>query len=508
MDGLNAGDYTITGFDISLGGQGPLVNRPAAATAANQRYEIFTVSAGLIFPLVRLRSIELLDSTNQGTGITVPYGDAVDVRATCDLEGAGKKIRVLDKQLIVFPDASNLWGSDGTSLTQVFAKTVSGTSDARYSLGLAIADGRVRTATSSGPPNVPINQTEINLPPFLYNGRRDTLLALTTRQDPNFDVPLPNGGEHRTSDVAEAKIGDSIVILDGPNKGNYTIRDLRVIGMWAKSGTPGHQKIALVRIDQELPVDPIRTIIDFIAAAGITAPITATELASGIEDATIFFSSTFWLTDIINRLKLTLIGQGFSISTDQVTSMLFDLCTSGYEIGSSAKGTFRLLFQEPVTINLFFGDDPTLFKVVSNDALRYRISPDLPSSQIFPDSQKDTPPTEWNRDLVLKQSDNTKGFLLSGSSFVQRGIRDGDIIEFHKAINDLPARKNMFSSWLFVTTAGQNLVIGIFSGGASRKIFKSSGASCCGRKARGFIAYFARSSKNAACGSLLNNGSY
>lgn len=470
LDGLNAGDYTITDFDITLGGQGLIVNRPAPATAANQRYEVFTVSTGLVFPIVRIRSIELLDSTNQGTGITIPYGDAVDIRATCDLEGAGKKIRVLDKQLIVFPDALDLWNLDGSLLSEVFANTTSGTSDARYSLGLAVADGRVRIATSSGPPNIPIDQTEINLPPFLYNGRRDTLLALTTREDPNFTIDLPNGGEHRTSDIAEAKIGDSIVILDGPNKGNYTIRDLRILGMWAKSGTPGHQKIALVKVDQELPIDPIKTIIDFIATSAITSPITASELASGIEDATIFFSSTFWLTDIVDRLRLTLIGQGFSITGDQVTALLMDLCASGYEIGTSAKGNFRLLFQEPVTANFFFGDQPTLFKVVSNEALRYRISPDLPPAQIFPDAEEATPPTEWNRDLVLNQLVNTKGFISSGSSFVQRGIIDNDIIEFHKAIDDLPARGNMTSSWLFITTIGQNLVTAIFSGGVSSDV--------------------------------------
>lgn len=471
LDGLNAGDYTITGFDLSLGGQGPIVDRPAPATAANQRYEIFTISSGLAFPLVRIRSIELLDSTNQGTGITIPYGDAVDIRPICDLEGAGKrKVRVLDNQLIALPDAIDLWGLSGSMLTQVFANTTSGTSDARYSLGLAVADGRVRVATSSGPPNVPINQTEINLPPFLYNGRRDTLLALTTREDTHFNIPLPNGGEHRTSDIAESKIGDSLVILDGPNKGSYTIQDLRVLGMWAKSGTSGHQKIALIKVDQELPVDPLRTIIQFISAAGIVTPVTAVNIASAVEDATIFFTSNFWLNIIIDNLRQTLVGQGFSITGDQVTSMVTELCTSGYEIGSSAQGTFRVLFQEPVSAEFFFDDDPTFFQASQNESLRYRLSPGLDPAQISPESDVETPPTQWNRDLVLEQTSNTHGFLLSGSSFAQKGIRTGDILQFHRAIDDLPARQNMTSSWLFVTTAGQNTVTGIFSGGTTSDV--------------------------------------
>lgn len=468
LDGLNAGDYTITGFDLSLGGQGPLVDRIAPSTAANQRYEVFTVSTGLTLPLVRIRSIELLDSTNQGTGITVPYGDAVDVRATCDLEGAGKKVvRVLDTQLIAFPDAITQWGASGSSLAEVFAVTTSGTSDARYSLGIEIADGRVRTATSSGPTAVPIDQTEINLPPFLYNGKRDTLLALTTRQDPNFTVPLPDGGEHRTSDIAESKIGDSLVILDGPNKGNYTIKDLRVLEMWTKSGSNGHQKIALVQVDQELPIDPLKTVIDYIAAVGAVSALTATQIAGGIEDATIFFTSTFWVTNIVGKLHTTLVSLGFTITTDQVTAMLLALCASGYEIGPSATGTFRVLFQEPVTTDFFFGDDPTFFQAVQDESLRYRLAPGQDAAQILPDSPVATPPTQWNRDMALEQGDTTKGFLVSGSSFVQRGIQAGDVIEFHQAIDDLPSRKNMTSSWMFVTIAGQNLVTGIFSGGTT-----------------------------------------
>lgn len=469
LDGLNAGDYTITEFDMVLGGQGPIVNRAAPATAANQSYEIFTASTGLELPLVRIRSIELLDSTNQGTGITIPYGDAVDIRPTCTLEGAGKKVRVLDRQLIVFPDASTLWGPAGASLTEVFANPTSGTSDARYSLSINVADGRVRTATSSGPAAVPIDETEINLPPFLYNGRRDTLLALTTREDSNFTVTIPDG-EHRTSDIAEANIGDSIVILDGPNRGNYTIQDLRILEMWSDGGTEGHQRVALVQLDQELPVDPLHTVIEYIDSIGAVAAVTADELAAGIEGATNFFTSTFWVTTIIDKLRLTLVAEGFTISADQVESMLLDLCTSGYEVGPSAKGTARILFQEPVTVNLFFGEQPTFFQAVQDESLRFRLAPGLEAAQIFPEAAETTPPTEWNRDLVLKQDDLLMGFLDSGSSFVQRGIRDGDVIQYHQAIIDLPARKDMTSSWLFVTTAGQNLVRGIFSGGVSSDI--------------------------------------
>lgn len=459
VSGLNVGDYVIKSFDVVLGGKGPIVDLAAAATGANQQYEVFNVSEGLEFPLVRIKSLEVLDSTNQGTGIVVPYGDAVDVRPLCDFEGAGTSVRVLDKQLIVVPDGSGLWGLDGSNLTEVTVVTPSASTDARYSKEIAIADGRIRTAIGSGSA---ITLFEFNIPPFVYNGRRDTLIALDTREDPEFVGAT--GTEHRTSDIAESKIGDSIVILDGPNAGNYVIRDLRVLDMWGQT-TSGHRKIAIIQVDEEMAVDPIGTIIDFIdATSGTTgvSKVTAEELSEFFEEATRFFEASGFLESIlIPRLEATLnhASQGFTVTTAEVRDLVLGLSTTGYDIGSSAIGSLRLFFQEPVSAEFFFGEDnPTLFQVVGNPALRYRLSSDLPPAQIFPEAEPATLPTEWNRNLVLLDGATTQGFLISGSSFAQRGIRDNDIIEFHKPVNDFMARKDMDSSWLVATQAGSNQV--------------------------------------------------
>lgn len=464
LDGDNAGDYTITGFDGVLGGQGPIVDRAAPATGAGQRYEVFTAAQGLEFPLVRIREIEVLDSTNQGTGVNVPYGDAVDVRPLCALEGAGESVRVLDKQLIVAPDGSSLWGLDGSSLTEVFASAVSSTDDARYSQQIESADGRVRTATSGG--SNPITTTEINIPPFAYNGRRDTIIVLPSRENPDFTAYTPPAGEsNRTSDVAEARIGDSIVISDGPNQGSYTIQDLRVFEMWSQTAN-GHRKIAVVQLDQELPVNPLDTIIDFIDDVGAAASVTAEELVEIYEDITRFETSDFWLNTIIGRLETTLNSQGFTFTTAQVTELVEGLVLSGYEVGESARGTFRVLFKEPVSVDFNFGSDPTFFRATTDDSLLYRLDPDLDDAQILPQSETPTGPKDWNRDFSLENTPGTDtGFLVSGSSFAKRGIRDGDTFEFHRAINDLPSRRNMLSSWMFVTTAGSNEVRAIFPGG-------------------------------------------
>lgn len=452
LDGDNAGDYIIKSFDTVLGGKGPIVDVVAPATAANQRYEVFTVSDGLTFPLVRIKSLEVLDSSDQGTGITVPYGDAVDIRPTCAFEGAGDSVRVLDNELIIAPNSATLWAAIAES-----AIATPGTGkDARFSEEIEYADGTIRKGTSSAGGS-PIDEFELNFPPFLWNGRNDSLIALTTREDPEFDIPT--AGNHRTSDIAKAKIGDSLVILDGPNQGSYVIKDLRVLDMWAEDEV-GHCEVALVQVDQELNTDSTGDFIDFIEEFGVG--ITSDQLATFIELAAdnFYAAGGFFETVLIPKLLTTLNSQftGTPFTDDDVRELVLDLGTTGYEVGSSATGTARALFLEPVSIELNFGTDPTFFRSINDPSLVYRLNPDLDPAQIFPESEEETEPTEWNRNLVLKESDLLHGYLSSGSSFAKRGIRSDDIIEYHPAINDLEARGDMLSSWMCVTTAGSNSV--------------------------------------------------
>ena len=460
LEGPNAGDYLIKSFDPVLGGQGPIVDQNAAATTSNVRYEVFTKADGLEFPLVRIKGLEILDSTNQGTGITVPYGDAVDIRPTCDLEGAGTSVRVLTKDLVVFPDASGVWAADGSLLTPVVADASAPDEDARYTKEVVLADGTIRTIAGGAGSDIVV--TEFNVPPFTWNGRNDTILALDTREDPDWTTALGPGDSHRTSDLAEAKIGDSVVILDGPNAGSHTIQDHRVIDFYTAAG---HRKAALIQLDSELSVDPLKTVMEFIDDAGVAVAVTPDELVAGLEQIASFFSSTYWDL-IVTRLAATIndasqMGPG-TITTDEVNELLLGLVGSGYEVGPSAEGTLRTFFQEPVSAEFSFGEDPTFFQVVGEPEKQYRISPDLPAAQIFPQAQAQEPPSEWNRNLVLHTDDRDHIYLSSGSAFAKRGIRAGDILEYHRAHNDMPARGIMQSSWLFVTQAGSNVVRGIY----------------------------------------------
>lgn len=460
LEGPNTGDYLIKSFDPILGGQGPIMDQNAAATTSNVRYEVFTKADGLEFPLVRIKRLEILDSTNQGTGITVPYGDAVDIRPLCDLEGAGTSVRVLTKDLVVFPDASGIWATDGSLLTPVIANAGAADEDARYSQEVVLADGVIRTIAGGFGSDIVV--TEFNVPPFTWNGRNDTILALDTREDPKWTTTLGPGDSHRTSDLAEAGVGDSVVILDGPNAGSYTIQDHRPIDFYT---SVGHRKAAIIQLDRELAVDPLKTVMEFIDDAGVATAITPNELAGGLEQISAFFNSTYW-NAVVSRLAATIndasqMGPG-TITTDEAEELLLGLVGSGYAVGESAEGTLRVFFQEPVSAKFSFGEDPTFFQVVGEPEKQYRISPGLPEAQIFPQSQVQEPPSEWNRNLVLHADSRDQTYLSSGSAFAKRGIRAGDILEYHRAHNDMPARVNMQSSWLFVTQAGSNVVRGIY----------------------------------------------
>lgn len=454
LDGPDAGDFTITGFDTVLGGQGPLVDRNAGASTANLRYEVFTQSPGLTLPLIRIKSIEVLDSTNQGTGITIPYGDAVDVRPLAAFQGANNEVRVLDSQIFIFPDGTGTL----STLSNVAATPGAGV-DARYSQEIQSFDGIYRAIATQNGGN-PITHNEINLPPFLYNGVSNKLLAFTTRKDPNFTA-YPSG-DNRTSDVAESKVGDSLTILDGPNQGSYLITDLRVLDMWSVTDA-GHQKIALVEVDPPFPVDPVKTMMNLIASVTPGSTFTGAEVLKSLSYSTDFFNASGFWALLQTRLQAVMTALTITISNQDLSTLTKSLAFTGYSVGPSARGTLRLYFQSPVSAEFSSGLEPTRFVDLLQANHVFRLDPTLPDAQILPESETQTAPSQWNRNtseqwFVNGGTADPNAFLSSGTAFIKRGVQDGDVFEFYPAINDFPSRDQMSSSWVCCTQAGSNVV--------------------------------------------------
>ena len=77
LSGDDTGTYSI----VSVTGTTLTVDAPLQNTAPSLDFSIYLAFAGIDRPMVRVKEVELLDSSSQPTGIFIPYGDAIDARA-------------------------------------------------------------------------------------------------------------------------------------------------------------------------------------------------------------------------------------------------------------------------------------------------------------------------------------------------------------------------------------------------------------------------------------------
>lgn len=83
LNGPDAGDYAITENPLAPGFTSLRVDASFTSSQSSLRYIIFRPNAAgnVTLPLVRIRSIELLDSSSQPVGTTVPYARPVDIQS-------------------------------------------------------------------------------------------------------------------------------------------------------------------------------------------------------------------------------------------------------------------------------------------------------------------------------------------------------------------------------------------------------------------------------------------
>lgn len=99
LDGPNAGDYTVasvpTPTQIRL-------TAPFGSTNSNLRYEVFrpNLAGAMQMPLIRVTKLELLDSSSQPLGTTIPYAKPIDIQSRAFQNPArGIKLDVRDARL-------------------------------------------------------------------------------------------------------------------------------------------------------------------------------------------------------------------------------------------------------------------------------------------------------------------------------------------------------------------------------------------------------------------------
>lgn len=95
-EGVDTGDYLIESIS-GTGNKNLTLSRALTATLNDLSWEIFKAQDGIQFPLVRIRSIDLLDSSRQLTGDTIPFADPIDARSySFSNAGNGVKVQTID----------------------------------------------------------------------------------------------------------------------------------------------------------------------------------------------------------------------------------------------------------------------------------------------------------------------------------------------------------------------------------------------------------------------------
>jgi hypothetical protein len=92
VDGDDEGEYTVTGTS-GTGNKNLILSALMVSTANNISWELYKAQEGIEFPLVRIRSVDILDSSEQPTGDIIPYAVPIDARSTC-FSNAGRGIKV------------------------------------------------------------------------------------------------------------------------------------------------------------------------------------------------------------------------------------------------------------------------------------------------------------------------------------------------------------------------------------------------------------------------------
>lgn len=245
LDGPNAGDYALLADPLAPSFEKIQVDKALSSSGSNFGFTIFrpNTAGGLERPLVRVRSVELLDSSGQPIGSSVPYARPVDVQSRAFQNPArGIKHDLRDAVLGIVTLPQSQWSSvSGQSLTfliegSFFVHTFSGA--AGTSLATIISELNASIQGWIGAPQVAIQvgSDRIGLRPVrggitlvggaaqssLFGTNSDGLLEPISSFDIRSQDILDEGGFATVEPLIELSSRlDVVQILDGVNAGIY-----------------------------------------------------------------------------------------------------------------------------------------------------------------------------------------------------------------------------------------------------------------------------------------------
>ena len=219
LTGPDAGDYDILAIS-GTGNKSLQLSGQLTSTSSSVGYEIFKAGDGIDFPLIRIRSLDILDSSQQPTGNTIPYAKPVDARSTAFANsGRGVKVSTTDAVTGIVGTRDLTPAAPGAPTYPLPTTT----------LDISINDGAPITATLTGAVTPEDITNKINGTAGLFN-----IAGLLTVDG---EVRLTLRSSDRWIKVDEAtSVGMTQVGLDDTNgEDSRQIRSLNNITDWTDS---------------------------------------------------------------------------------------------------------------------------------------------------------------------------------------------------------------------------------------------------------------------------------
>jgi len=118
---LNEGDYGVEQV-TGTGNKLLVLGTELRKTSSTEEWLLFKKGAGIDPPLVRIKTVDILDSSKQPTGDTIPYAEPVDIQTSAFSNiGVGKKLEFSDAKIGII-GGSDLFGPSSVNGLQLKLK--------------------------------------------------------------------------------------------------------------------------------------------------------------------------------------------------------------------------------------------------------------------------------------------------------------------------------------------------------------------------------------------------
>ena len=425
LSGPDAGDYKLVANPLAPGFNKLQLDTKLKNTTSNIDYTIFRANeaGGIELPLVRITQIELLDSSNQPLGTTIPYANPVDIQSSGAFQNPARGVKhsLIDIELGIIS-----LGTPGGAIVGL-----SGTS---VDVRILVADGTQITTTvvfTGNSAAIAVSDINAALGIFGY----PTAAFVFTRVTGDLAVAIRPTG---VGLLLES--GTALTILFG-NIEPRTTADIRSATIDALPDVPGPGVSGW---------DDLSPPVDF---------ITGLDLAQVVDGNQVGYYGTPYSGPPSTDRELAfptvasraLIIRDISVPHNERSRQFAPETGVQLELGSRSLGTARCYFLQPTSIE--FDKDSFFYVETDSGLLRFFPDPAL-STQLLPPLPSDNKSNDG--------SATAGGFIFTSLSqdFLQSGIEPGDEL----VIDYVPLAGTVMVPDPVPSLAGKTLVFSIDNG--------------------------------------------